>query len=54
MIGSSLVATAAFLLLGFANASAIDFSALKRATDEPIINLDFPDPSILEDGSSCK
>lgn len=70
MIGRSLVAAAAaalvstILLSDSANASAIPSATLevlnssrnvsRRATDEPIIDLDFPDPTILEDGNNCE
>jgi len=65
MIGCYLVAATAFL--SFANAAVIDFEGLRRntrgiefevlnqrATDLPIIDMDFPDPTILEDGNACK
>lgn len=55
---SSLVAAAALLstILDFANASAIDLSVLKskRTTDGPAIGVDFPDPTIFEDGANCE
>jgi len=51
MFASSWVAVAA-LLLSCASATPMNWGFLERDTDQPVINLDFPDPTILEDGNN--